>query len=368
VRVVVIVAPLLFACSFDHGVAGTDGDGGGASPDGSDASSSSHVTSPRKLVLDNSASASDFGPHPVLVALDATKIDYSVVANPQTDLRFEWAQATPAAPLGDNVPFEIDTWNPGGESIVWIRVPEILHGTTNTAVLMHFGPSAAGAANATAVWTNWELVNHMKTGLASSIGTYTATGVGVTSAPGPFGEATAFSGTGDQRVTFANSGALLDGWNQFYISFWIYPDYNNAASDLVGQPLVLDKGGSIALGRLYANAGNIMFQIDEHFTGSANDVSLTTTLPAKTWTYVALQFDGTVTWIAKNGALAQMVDLNGDMQALVGSTQPVRLGDASNAFRGRIDELRVEHRSRRLDYARAQYLIGARQFVTFTDP
>ena len=70
----------------------------------------------RRLVLDNSASTADFLDFPVLVTLDATKIDYSLIADPAKDLRFEDATQAPIA-------HEIEHWNPAGESIVWIRVP-----------------------------------------------------------------------------------------------------------------------------------------------------------------------------------------------------------------------------------------------------
>ena len=162
---------LLGACSFPHGfVPGATGDGG--ADDAGDAATDvgPPAQSPRKLLFDNSLSAVDFGPHPVLIALDATKIDYSVIANPATDLRFEFATQGITASIGDNVPFEIERWDPNGESIVWIRLPELLHATTDTAVLMHFGAGANGSASATATWQTWELVNHMASGLGSSTG------------------------------------------------------------------------------------------------------------------------------------------------------------------------------------------------------
>ncbi len=364
-RLAVVVA--LAGCSFHHGVpAGTTGDASVVDVGGDDAPGVK-VTSPRKLVFDNSASNIDFGPHPVLLALDATKIDYSMVADPKTDLRFEYATAGITADIGDNVPFEIERWDPNGESIVWIRVPEILRQTTDTAVLMHFGPKAAGSASSTAPWMSWELVNHLTSTLASSTGTYAAAANGVSFALGQIGEATAFSGVGDQRVAFANSGPLFDGWNAFHFSFWIYASYN-AAVDLGGQPLVVDKGTSINLGRLFGNAGNIVFQLDQHYTGSNNNVYLNTIVPPKAWTNVAVNFDGNLVSLYNNGALVGSVDLTGSAQTLLGSQLPFRLGDMTNSFKGMIDELRIERRSRTVDYARAQYLNAKRMFVTYTDP
>lgn len=320
-------------------------------------------SSPRKLVFDNSASQTDFGGFPVLVALDASIVDYSMIADPKTDLRFEYA--TPGSLFGDNVAFEVERWNPGGESIVWIRVPEIKAGTTDTAVLMHYGPTAGGAASATATWATWELVNHMATGLTNSAGAYTPTAINVTFAPGQFGEAAVFQDNTDRRITFANGGALFDGWSDFHLSFWIYADYASAA-DIGGQPLVMDKGTSVNLGRLYNNASSITFQLDQHFSGS-NDTFLTTVIQPRTWTNIAIDFDGRINALVTNGVRGSVADL-GSTRTLLGSTAQFRLGDNGNAFQGMLDELRIERRSRTIDFARAQYYAGARKFVMFTDP
>jgi hypothetical protein len=358
---------LLGACSFPHGfVPSATGDGGADGAGDAATDVGPPPQSPRKLVFDNSLSAIDFGPHPVLIALDASKIDYAAIVNPATDLRFENATQGITASIGDNVPFEIERWDPNGESIVWIRVPEILHATTDTAVLMHFGAGANGSASATATWQSWELVNHMASGLTSSTGNYQPSAFGVAHTNGVIGEATAFSGVGDQRVTFANGGQLFDAWPAFYVSFWIYASYNSAA-DLTNQPLVMDKGASVNLGRLFANAGEIVFQLDQHFTNN-NNAYINVVVPPKAWTNIVLSFDGNIASIYKNGAPGTAVDLPGSGLSLVASTAQFRLGDTSNGFKGMIDELRIEKRSRSLDFARAQYLNSTRKFVTFTDP
>jgi hypothetical protein len=358
---------LVAACSLDHGrPVGSVIDGGsdgGDAPDGP----AMKIASPRKLIFDNSASTLDFGAHPVLVALDATTIDYAAVADPLTDLRFEYATAGVTANVGDNVPFDVEQWDPSGESIVWIRVPEILKGTTDTAVLMHFGPTAAGAASAQATWMSWELVNHMQTGLTNAIGMYTPTGVNITFAQGHTGEAAVFSGSGDHRITFTGGGELFDGWSQYYISFWIYPDYTSA-TDLAGERKVMDKGTSIELGRLYNSNGDIVFQLDQHFTGSNNDFFLNTAIKPRQWTNIAVWFDGNATGIVNNGALAGVGNLSGNNETALQSTSPFYLGHATAPFSGMIDELRIERRTRSLDFVRAQYLNATRKFVTFKDP
>jgi hypothetical protein len=349
------------ACSFTHGALPDNGS------DGAIDVPSSGISSPRKLTFDNSASTVDFGPHPVLIALDASKIDYSVVANPKTDLRFEYATTGNIATIGDDVPFEVEHWDPTGESIVWIRVPEILRGSTDTTVLMHFGPNAGGAANADATFMNWHLVQHMSPGLVSSAGEYNGTAVNTTFEAGTIGNAAAFSGTGDQRITFANGGALFDQWGVFTLIFWLYVDYANAG-EIANEPRVMDKGGSLGQGKLINVNNEINFQLAFHFTGTNNDFFPRIVVSPRTWTMISYSFDGYGLNVMKNGVSEGIVDLGGSQQTMLASNNAFELGDSSNAFKGRVDEIRIERRYRLVDFFRAQHLNMTRQFVTFSDP
>src|SRR2546430_8090714 len=70
-----------------------------------------------KLTFRNAARAEALLDFPVLVALDATRIDYGAVQPGGGDLRFNDPDGTPLA-------FEIQTWNPAGRSAIWGRVPQ----------------------------------------------------------------------------------------------------------------------------------------------------------------------------------------------------------------------------------------------------
>lgn len=62
---------------------------------------------------------------PVLVKLAPNSpagFSYADCAADGSDLRF-------AIEGGSALPFEIDTWNPSGESIVWVKVPAVTRGT-----------------------------------------------------------------------------------------------------------------------------------------------------------------------------------------------------------------------------------------------
>lgn len=65
---------------------------------------------------------------------------------------------------GTVIPHEIDTWNAGGESFVWVKIPTVLPSTDAdfpTAITMHYGDAAAKRATSDKVWTGFAGVWHM---------------------------------------------------------------------------------------------------------------------------------------------------------------------------------------------------------------
>ena len=65
---------------------------------------------------------------PVLVRLSAERngFDYAACQALGADLRF-------ADAAGNLLPCEVDTWTPGGESLVWVKVPSLSRSTRITA-------------------------------------------------------------------------------------------------------------------------------------------------------------------------------------------------------------------------------------------
>ena len=91
---------------------------------------------------------------PVLVKLAANSpvgFSYSDCAAGGSDIRFTDAN-------GEAIPFEIDTWNTKGESLVWVKPTSLAKGTTFT---MHFCGTPAEANDPTAVWTAYTGVWHL---------------------------------------------------------------------------------------------------------------------------------------------------------------------------------------------------------------
>lgn len=63
-----------------------------------------------------------------------------------------------AAPDGSILPHEIDTWDPTGESLVWVRIPSFENGQS---IYAYWGASGASSVPATAVWSDYAGVWHM---------------------------------------------------------------------------------------------------------------------------------------------------------------------------------------------------------------
>lgn len=100
---------------------------------------------------------SELNGFPVLVRLSegcARGFSYSLFkAENGADLVFTDANGT-------ELPHEIDTWNPDGESFVWVKVPEL--GVSGASILMYFGCDADFGAETkpSDVWTSYAAVWH----------------------------------------------------------------------------------------------------------------------------------------------------------------------------------------------------------------
>lgn len=109
----------------------------------------------QQLSIDNSSQASDLINYPVLVKLhasasDAVTIDYSQTLDSGEDLRFVDGN-------GDVLAHEIELWDEGGYSYVWVNVPQVDGASSTDFFWVYYGNSnASDGQNATAVWNNDE--------------------------------------------------------------------------------------------------------------------------------------------------------------------------------------------------------------------
>ena len=187
----------LAGCAFQAHEAGQPPDGS-TTPDGSDGSDGSGATAKRRVTLTfANPRAEALANFAVLVALDATRIDYAACPG-GANLRF-------TDPDGAALSYEIERWDPAGTSIVWVRVPQIDASSTTDFITMHWGDAALTDAQTPAqVWDHAALVYHLAEdptfGTKDSTGTHAGTAtpqmIAADLVDGKLGKAVRFDGMG----------------------------------------------------------------------------------------------------------------------------------------------------------------------------
>lgn len=163
---------------------------------------------------------------PVLVqfAEGSNGFHYADFAQPATgtDLRFTDATKT------NELNYEVDNWNTGGVSYVWVQVPALSN--ANASIWAYWGKSGVSAPDCTtngAVWTNgYHGVWHMnQTNAADSTANrLNGTSLGNTNATGFIGPAQGFNGSSFLRI--------LDAFNPtaYTLSAWVRPSTTSSGT------------------------------------------------------------------------------------------------------------------------------------------
>ena len=152
---------------------------------------------------------------------------------------------------GNLLPSEVDTWNPDGESLVWVSVPEL---NKDTVITVRYGNADAPAVTATDVWTNgYVAVWHMN----AAEGTFTqkdSTTTGKNISPhasyrngilcgveGAVGAAAELGRDGATTGAFhvSDRDGVLDGFPAMTLELWTYQTaYRSDANSYLINKLV----------------------------------------------------------------------------------------------------------------------------------
>ena len=303
---------------------------------------------------------------PVLIKISSARnnFDYSAckVAN-GGDLRFASSDGTLLAS-------EVDTWNPAGESLVWVKVPSF---NKTTVITAYYGNASPDAVTASDVWSNgyvgvWHL-NEAATPLAESSGkatpfvlpastqdrtTYATNGVAG-------GKSVSFD---NERYNDLNYNRLvsadapdLRGLTNFTVECWTY------------QTRYRDDGDATIIGTLYN--WKLYQEKDSGILGSrwmkANGdkvfgAKTASGLALNEWTYLTLvrNFTGVSSAdsaLYLNGGSVATKSESGAEPTGTGSIVTNALGSADGlrVFPGSIDEVRVSNVARSADWVRASH-------------
>jgi hypothetical protein len=293
---------------------------------------------------------------PVLVRLDPSRIDYAVMAPDGSDLRFVDTDNTT---LLDH---EIEVWNPGGDSIVWVRVPEIDAASGGDFVWMYYGsPAAADLQNPTGVWLNgyagvWHLVDGSDSTVHGNDGVIN----GPVAVAGQVGGALDFDGLDDHVEVPHDPSLAVTG--SLMIEAWIRVADSSGENyrRIVSKKLAWTDSNGFNLE--YSPRQNLLVNLGSGSNGgqaSALDLD-------PSWHYVVGTISGSTAALYADG-----VDRTTDNTAspLVAGTTSLRIGDivtGGASFFGAIDEVRISSTSRTPAWIDAQYRSMSGAMVSFS--
>lgn len=309
---------------------------------------------------------------PVLVVLNTERFTYGQAEPDGSDLRFFDAEQ------GVELYYEIERWDPAGDSYIWVLVPEVAPG--NDGIWLYWGSEepASGYQNAAKVWAEYELVYHFAELSGSSVLDSTMHGR---------------DGNASETTGFIKSAAIGDGFRTLHSpkqyvdtnyhaatppSAWTIETWTKADT----APQTDNVNGPIK-GHSYYNLewdhdtypGGVVLNDGDGEGGFWNGWhGLTlggTSLSADTWYYLAATYD------AGSGSACAYRDgektdsVSGMSDALAKTSEDVFIGTEPNTnsvMNGVVDEVRISHVAHSAEWIRAQYLSMTDSFLGYGTP
>jgi hypothetical protein len=168
-----------------------------------------------KVTVSDPALKEDLQDFQVAVRLEAAGIDYAEARG--DDLRFIDAS-------GKVLSHQIDTWAPGGPSLIWLRLPRL--GSAPTVLWMYYGNKEAPALAASEVWPApytgvWHLSGDAKDSTANAFDGMDMAGGAF--AEGKLGKGLQLDGAKRDHITLKNDIKLVAGAAGCTFAAWINP-------------------------------------------------------------------------------------------------------------------------------------------------
>ena len=286
---------------------------------------------------------------------------------------------------GKAIPHEVDTWNPEGVSLVWVKIPST---AADTVIKLYYGNGTVSSAEKTDVWSDYVGVWHLNEagGANTDVNVYDSTANGYTgvakghassgSTGGKIGSAWTISDSSNKGDTlggiFMNSMKDVELGNSFTVSAWLWhrkQDYNwdhvfyrkNASGDAGGFASEINNGSYGAL----------------NVYGSGN-TSSACTIPdtRETWVHYSVSFgakvnnDYVIYTIANGGTPGWKTNA----YLPTDNGLPLAFGtDCDNndiSWKGAFDEIRIRKGDYDANYLKAEYKamnMAADDIFTFGD-
>lgn len=303
---------------------------------------------------------------PVMVTIDAARVDLAELRPDGRDLVFRDGDGTPLV-------HEIERWDPESTSIVWVRVPTIDGRSNQDFIWMYYGDPEVESVDDAAVWSRYEAVYHLEgdAPVDSTERGYDGTPVGGSPATG-------FLGRG--------GGRDLDGVGE-YVDLGAERDFARAAIGITIEGWVNPEAaqqGVVFGASVNADAGTsrteLRFEADQTLRGGARTDELgelqaaisSAALPLGEWSWVAVvcDFANFRVTIYVNGepagtAADLLFDLSTDdtpaAQAAIGANETLD----SQFFPGALDEIRLAPLPLDEDWIQAQHASMRDELISF---
>lgn len=296
----------------------------------------------------------------VLLRLNANRIDYAETSPGGDDLRFI---------LGNEVlAYDIERWDPNGESVVWLLVPTLAPGGA-TKLFMYYGNTTAQpGADPAATWAFYVSVHHLQT-LDDSTGNQHHAFVSAnddppTPATGHIAGGYAFDGD-DEALTLPNEAAF-DFTDAMTLEVLLR--VNGFENDFEA---IVTKGDDAWRLQRAGNAHTVSFGHDETnpsppFNSLNLNLTGMTVVDDSAWHYVAATLDGTTKRLFVDGSLDAEAAVDGTIRQ---RDEPVKFAANANYnnsrfLEGILDEIRIARVARPPDYFAWQRNVLAEGVVT----
>ncbi|MCA9081376.1 MAG: DUF2341 domain-containing protein, partial [Planctomycetaceae bacterium] len=327
----------------------------------------------QRLSINNVAGTEDLTEFPILVTLDATRIDYSRTHSNGADLRF-------VDPDGTLLDYEIESWNPNGKSYIWVKVPQIDANSGSDYLWMYYDNSAAvDAQNSAGVWSNgyagvWHLNDDLSSGSTIADSTANAKdGVatnlsGTDQVNGITGGALDFDGVSESiRIASSATDALAISGTQLTLEGWIQRNGDSVDTMAwLGRQLGVSTDDAYLMGQAANVSGRPFVNVSAGVTtGSSTDV------PQDQWFHMTGVFDNGTLSLYQDGVLLNQI--TGLPTSLTTDNNDVTIGaqengadnTLSNFWNGLLDEIRISSVARSAAWTDAQYTSMTDGFLRF---
>ena len=324
-----------------------------------------------EMTVGGYAGATELKGFPLLVKISPERISgfqYADCAADGSDISF--IDATGAV-----LPFEIDTWNPGGESLVWVKLPKLVG--TGTKFIFRWKDAHPSANDPTAVWGDYAGVWHLgeQTGdnYADSSGHgLTATNTVDESIDGACAAKAGVIGDGRWQPKLAMRIPSYDSQQVggvFTIGGWYYMDERKGYESFFNRKAAYNSGDGF-LSNMQNNDKTLCIAAN----GSQQKTSgyALTAAVAGRWVYYIVVYNGSTVQIYENGAQRGSNWSVGTSGTVKDNGRELLVG--SSSMTGTVDEFRLRKTAVSADWIKAEYdQVTADAFVTagegeFFDP